>query len=168
MATQHIHWASLVGYMCATTCLTGFSSSPYTCVCVYTITSQALAWAYNYAHTAKCEHTHTRYTHSYISLSRTHAPTHPRTHVYSILHTHTHTQLKQTLYHVYVVDTSVEKDWENWQPKSKKAKSSEIDTSPMSLIIQGQRFPCVNGHCWVDMSVLIQECFNLVSYFLHF
>ena len=81
----------------------------------------------------------------------------------SLTHTHTHTQLRQTLYHVYVVDTSMNKEWEHWQPKLKNGKSADIDTSPQSLTIQDQTFPCAEGYCWVDMSVLIQECYNLVS-----
>ena len=92
------------------------------------------------------------------------SPVHSHSHAH--LHYHhiqTPTQLRQTLYHVYVVDTSVNKEWEHWQPKLKNGKSADIDTSPQSLTIQEQAFPCVEGYCWVDMSVLIQECYNLVS-----
>lgn len=73
-------------------------------------------------------------------------------------------QQSQTLYHVYVVDTSHNKEWEMWEPKARNGKSStEVDTVVNSLKLQSQAFPCTNGYCWVDMSVLIHECFNLVS-----
>lgn len=77
--------------------------------------------------------------------------------------THSHIQVKQTLYHVYVVDTSTEKEWEHWQPKPKQHRPTEVDMSADGLIIQGQPFPCVNGYSWVDMSVLIEECYEIVS-----
>ena len=73
-------------------------------------------------------------------------------------------QQSQTLYHVYVVDTSLDKEWETWQPKSRNGKSTtDVDTVVSSLTLQTQAFPCTNGYCWVDMSALIQECYGLVS-----
>ena len=65
---------------------------------------------------------------------------------------------------MYVVDTSHDKEWESWQPKSRNGKSTtEVDTVVPSLTLQSQAFPCTNGYCWVDMSTLIQECYRLVS-----
>ena len=66
-----------------------------------------------------------------------------------------------------MVDTSSNKEWEEWQPKSRNGKGTEIDTSPTELVIHGQSFPCINGYCWVDMSALISECYELVSQYKH-
>jgi len=69
--------------------------------------------------------------------------------------------MKQTLYHVFVVDTSREKDWEQWYPKPKQRHPTEVDLNATDLLIQGQAFTCIDGYCWVDMSVLIEECYGL-------
>ena len=64
---------------------------------------------------------------------------------------------------MYAIDTSSNKDWEQWQPKAKSDKGSEIDTAASQLEVNGQAFPSFNGYCWVDMNALIQECERLVS-----
>ena len=75
-------------------------------------------------------------------------------------------QVKQTIYHVYAVDVSTNKEWELWKPKAKNEKSLEIDTSVMELVVNEQSFPSLNGYCWVDMHALIQECDKLVRQYM--
>lgn len=76
-------------------------------------------------------------------------------------------QVKQTIYHVYAIDTSTDKEWESWKPKPKNEKgSSEVDTTATDLIVNDQAFPSLNGYCWVDMHALIQECDKLVRHSL--
>ena len=70
--------------------------------------------------------------------------------------------MKQTIYHVYAVDTSTNKEWELWKPKPKNDKGSEVDTMATELVVNNQSFPSLNGYCWVDMHALIQECDRLV------
>ena len=67
------------------------------------------------------------------------------------------------MYHVFVVDMSINKEWELWQPKYRNGKGgSELDTMVGTLSLQGKCFSCNHGYCWVDMSVLIRECYELV------
>lgn len=64
---------------------------------------------------------------------------------------------------MYVVDTSHDKEWESWQPKSRNGKSTtDVDTVVVSLMLQNKAFPCSNGYCWVNMGLLIQECYGMV------
>ena len=72
--------------------------------------------------------------------------------------------MKQTIYHVYAVDTSTDKEWELWNPKPKNDKGSEVDTMATELVVNNQSFPSQNGYCWVDMHALIQECDKLVRW----
>jgi hypothetical protein len=70
-------------------------------------------------------------------------------------------QVKQTIYHVYAIDTSTNKEWELWKPKPKNERT-EVDTMATELVVNSQSFPSLNGYCWVDMHALIQECDKLV------
>ena len=64
---------------------------------------------------------------------------------------------------MYVVDTSHDKEWESWQPKSRNGKfTTDVDTVVASLLLQNKSFPCVNGYSWVNMGMLIQECYGMV------
>jgi hypothetical protein len=69
-------------------------------------------------------------------------------------------KVKQTIYHVYAIDTSTNKEWELWKPKPKNERT-EVDTMATELVVNSQSFPSLNGYCWVDMHALIQECDKL-------
>lgn len=66
------------------------------------------------------------------------------------------------------MDLSHGKEWEAWQPKYRNGRGgTELDTMIDALNMQGRCFTCNHGYCWVDMGVLIRECYELVRYCPH-